>query len=72
MMEDTFDVTRHLAVPEAQNREAVPLQPSGPLLVSLQPCTTGVFTSIDLNYQPLIQAGKIDDVGSDGMLAPEL
>src|SRR5204862_134787 len=58
-----------IVIPEAQNSESLRREPSGSLLILFdRPC---MLTTIDLDDQPRLQAGKIEDVGAHRNLAPE-
>ncbi len=58
-----------LVIPETQDQITLGHQPgvSHPVL-----CTTQMLTPIDLDDQPGLQAGEIDDIRADGYLSSKL
>src|SRR6476620_955614 len=68
-VDDAPALPQDVVVPEAQDRPPVRRQPSVAPLVAL---ALGVLPTIGLDEEPLLDAQKVDDVGSDGNLPPEL
>jgi hypothetical protein len=64
----SIQIAQHLVVPEANHPPSLLFQPSGPLQVSV---VVGMLTAIDLDRQPMLEAGEIEDERTDWMLTPE-
>ena len=59
---------QHLVVPEAQHVVAGGVQERIATPVSAR---TGVLAAVDFNHETCLQAGEVDDVGTDRYLPPE-
>ena len=64
-----FEISQHLIIPEAQDAIAVIGQPTIPNSVAFVCC---MLTPIHLDYEPLLSANEVDDVGADWLLSNEL
>jgi len=66
---DSFRISEHLIVPESKHAEVLRLEPSRSDLVAvLRQC---VLAAVDLEYEPLGEADKIDDIRTERDLAPK-
>ena len=68
-IEHAFAVFDDVDVPEAQHAIAMLAEPDVSRCVVVLPF--GMLSAIDFDHEVALQADEIDDVGTDGMLAPK-
>jgi hypothetical protein len=66
----SFQVAQYLVVPVAQHHESGEFQLSGALGIAFD--RIGVLPAVALHHQHALEAGKVEDVVAERMLAPEL
>ena len=66
--EDSVGLGQEVVVPEAQDLEALGLQPGIALAIS---GAALMLAAIQLDHQPCLQANEVEDVAAIGMLTAE-
>jgi len=71
-LQNAFDVSRHIVVPEANDSVALLLQPPCALGISRHPCFKSMLRAVNLDDQARGHAGKIGNIGTDWNLTAEV
>ena len=66
-----IEILQHVIIPEAQHRPSIGFQPCRSGGVITDGLVVRMLAAIQLNNQPFIRTGKVNDIASDGNLSSE-